>query len=268
MIAAKFFKWVFNSNLTRRYYYGIYKLILKPLNLFKGKTVICNYDNVLKMKVDLDDWIQQNVYFFGNYDTKNITFIKTQLKVGDIFFDIGANVGCFSLSASVCVGATGKVYAFEPVKKVYARLCENITLNNIENILAYPKAVNFEDTKLKLYVGNQSNLGTTSIQEHDSMSGEVVEVDSISLDGFVSSKNISKVDFVKIDIEGAEKELFSSNYETWLPKVRCIVIELHDNLKPGTSKSVFRTLDRYHFSFSLQNGSMVFLNEQWPSQVS
>tara|TARA_B110000503_G_C6816355_1_gene277085 strand:- start:248 stop:508 length:261 start_codon:yes stop_codon:yes gene_type:complete len=86
MSIAKIFKWIFQINFTRKYYFGLYEKLFKPKNLFKGQTVICSYSGNLKMKVDLDDWIQQNVYFFGVYDPVNINFIKTQLKPGDYFF--------------------------------------------------------------------------------------------------------------------------------------------------------------------------------------
>ncbi len=201
---AKIFKWIFQIKFTRRYYFGLYKRLFNPKKLFKGQVAVCRYDGNLKMKVDLDEWIQQNIYFFGVYDPLNINFIKKHLKPGDYFFDIGANVGCFSLVASLCVQENGKVYAFEPVKEVYNRLNENIELNRLNNILTINKAVYEKNTLLKLYLASQENLGMTSIKEHDAMSGNTLEVEAVSLDSFVISNEINRVDFIKIDIEGSE----------------------------------------------------------------
>ena len=71
---------------------------------------------------------------------------------------------------------------------------------------------------------------------------------------------ITVLDLVKIDIEGAEKELFENGYEKWLPKTRVLVVELHDRMKPGCSKSVFSAICQYDFSFSHKGENLIFTN--------
>ena len=198
------FKFVFRFKFLQKYYFGFYKRLFKPFQLFKGKSAVCKYDKNLKMKVDIDEWIQQHVYFFGMYDISGINFIKSILKKDDIFIDIGANVGCFSLIASELVGENGSVHAFEPVKYVADRLEYNLSLNNIENVSIVRKAVFDKVTTLDLFVSSQENLGMSSILRHDTESGESEKVSAIDLDSYISDEKINKVKLIKIDIEGAE----------------------------------------------------------------
>ncbi len=250
MNTANIFKWIFQFNFTRKYYFGLYKKLFRPNNFFHGQTAICNYDGSLRMKVDIDEWIQQHVYFFGLYDPVHINFIKTQLKPGDYFFDVGANVGCFSLAASLCVGDSGKVYAFEPIKKVYIRLNENIELNRIKNISTIPMAVYEKNTMLRIFLANQENLGMSSIYEHDAMSGEVFEIEAISLDGFMSSNDIKKADFVKIDIEGAELQALRGMVNTIRRHQPVFMVEISENVlkKESDRNQIFTFFDGFNYS--------------------
>ncbi len=266
MKKAVLFKWVFQFNFTHKHYFGLYEKLFKPKNLFKGQSAICRYDQTLKMKVDLDEWIQQQVYFFGVYDRENINFIKSQIKPGDYFFDIGANVGCFSLTASTCVGDTGKVYAFEPVPKVFNRLNENIGLNGIKNISSIPKALFDKDTILKFYLASQENMGMSSIQEHDNMSGEVVELGAISLDSFIESNNITRVDFIKMDIEGAELKALQGMINTIRKHRPTFMVEIsEDVLKEEVDRNqVLQFFDelKYHEFVIAEDGKLELPNKE------
>jgi hypothetical protein len=64
---------------------------------------------------------------------------------------------------------------------------------------------------------------------------------------------LQKIDVLKLDIETSEKQLFANNFESWLPKVRTIIIELHDNAEKGCSKVFFEAI---HQSFANYNLSV------------
>jgi hypothetical protein len=66
-----------------------------------------------------------------------------------------------------------------------------------------------------------------------------------------------KIDILKIDIEGSEKELFESDYETWLPKVTTLIIELHDRMREGSSLSFFRALTKYNFRLAVKGENLI-----------
>ena len=203
-LAAIFFKILFRIPFFRKRYFGFYKRIFKPFRLFRRQTAICRYDSDLKINADLEEWIQQHIYFFGTWDEPGSRFLKSQLKPGDVFLDIGANIGSYSMVASKIVGLQGEVHAFEPVARVFSKLMQNIELNKLINISANRNAVYETSGTLELYVSSKENEGMSSIFHHDTESGEVERVEAITIDEYIEKKNLKRVDMIKIDIEGAE----------------------------------------------------------------
>jgi len=201
---ARFFKVLFVIPFFRNRYYGFYKRIFKPRNLFQGQTVICGFDSGLKIKADLDEWIQQHIYFLGSWDERGLNFLKKILKEDGVFFDIGANIGAYSLVASKIVGPVGKVHAFEPVSAVFERFEYNIELNGISNITANQNAVYQTSEVLELFVSAKQNAGMSSIFHHHTETSKIEKVHAITIDGYVKKMNIQQIDLIKIDIEGAE----------------------------------------------------------------
>ena len=201
---AKIFRYFLTCRFIRKRYYGIVFRIFQPLNLFKGVTLVGNYDKDLKMKLDLDEWIQQHIFFLGHFDLTGIRFIKNQLYEGEIFIDIGANVGAYSLVASRLVGKSGKVIAFEPASKSFLRLVKNISLNGITNIIPERKAIIDRSIQTDLYISGNQDLGMSSIYHHDSETGLTEKVEATSLDDYIENKGITRVSLIKIDIEGSE----------------------------------------------------------------
>lgn len=205
-ILAYLFKLLFKCKPLGRYHYACYKRFFKPFHTFRGLKAKTTYDRQFKLLVDVDEWIQQHIFFFGVYDIAGISFIKKQLNPGDVFLDIGANIGTYSLSASACLSQEqgGRVYAFEPVPRIFEKLQKNIVLNGVENILVNQVAVYSEPSTLELFVSSEENIGMSSIFHHDTESGEVAKVKAICMDDFIEENQIEQVNLVKIDIEGAE----------------------------------------------------------------
>jgi FkbM family methyltransferase len=80
---------------------------------------------------------------------------------------------------------------------------------------------------------------------------------SLSVHQLMTDKNLTEIDILKIDIEGSEKEVFSEHYDTWLPHVKILVVELHDRMKAGTSHAVFNALLKYKFAVEQMGENMV-----------
>ncbi|HYW94508.1 MAG TPA: FkbM family methyltransferase [Bacteroidales bacterium] len=233
---ARLFKLLFKLKFTRKYYFGLYKRLFRPTNLFGGIATICRYGDHQRMKVDLDEWIQQNVFLFGIYDAAGIGFIRSFLKKGDAFLDIGANVGCYTLAASDIIGEKGRVIAFEAVKKVADRLEENVRLNNLANITIVRKAVYEKETLLNFHVAAQQNLGMSSILHHDTESGITEEVPAIDLDHFLPGYELPAIQLVKMDIEGAEIFALRGMRETLLKYKPHVLIEVSPQVLPEASE--------------------------------
>ena len=87
------------------------------------------------------------------------------------------------------------------------------------------------------------------------------DIEAITFTDLVKDFNLSTIDILKIDIEGSEKEVFSEGYEPWLKKTKCLIIEVHDGLKKGCSKSVFKATTYFNFSFKRSGENLVFVND-------
>jgi hypothetical protein len=110
-ILASIFKLLFRTGFFRRKYYGIVFRIFQPRRMFEGLTRTAMYDRDLKMRLDLDEWVQQHIYFLGYFDPAGIALIKKRLPEEGVFIDIGANIGSYTLVAAKQVGEPGKVIA-------------------------------------------------------------------------------------------------------------------------------------------------------------
>lgn len=232
---AYFFKFLFKFKPFEKYYFSFYKRLFKPYSLFRGIRTQTRYDRDFKIEVEVEEWIQQHIFFFGVYDAPSIKYIKKLLNPEDVFIDIGANIGTYSISATAALDAKqgGMVYAFEPVNSIYQKLTRNIALNGIENIVTHKLALFEENTTLDLFVSSSENLGMSSIFHHDTESGEVEKVKAIKLDDFIEENKIKHVKLIKIDIEGAELFALKGMLETIRKFKPTLLIEISENVLEG-----------------------------------
>jgi FkbM family methyltransferase len=133
----------------------------------------------------------------GEYEPKQTELFMQNLKDGDIVFDIGANVGYYTLLASKIVGSNGKVVAFEPDKENFSLLKENLDLNNCQNIEIREEAVS-DENGLIAFNTEKNNKGESAISKNGK-----TEVLGVTLDSFSSQRRLSP-SLIKMDIEGAE----------------------------------------------------------------
>ena len=122
-----------------------------------------------------------------------------KIKNRDIIIDCGAHIGMFSLFASKKVGSSGKIIALEPDPENYKQLLENIKINKIKNIIPIKKGVWKNEGELNF----EGSLGAGSIIS-EKKSNQKISVSTI--DKITEDLKLKKVDFVKMDIEGAEIE--------------------------------------------------------------
>lgn len=234
-LIAKLLKLILKIRPLRKHYFGIYKKIILPKKIFSKINFITKYDKTLKIKVNLSDWIQQQIFFIDYSDLNGISFLKKTLSKDNVFIDIGANIGAYSLIASKLVGKTGKVIAFEPVNSIYSQLNENITMNSITNIFVEKKAVYDQNTNLDLFISNEQNMGMSSILHHSHESGEKQNIEAITLDSYAELNKLAKIDLVKIDIEGAEINALKGMKQSLIKFKPTLIIEISDGILENSS---------------------------------
>ena len=92
-----------------------------------------------KFRCNLDDMIPRMIFYFGFWEPNNSALIGSILKPGDVFVDVGANIGYYTLLGSSLIGAQGRVVSIEPSPAIFAQLQENTSANGAANArLRYP----------------------------------------------------------------------------------------------------------------------------------
>lgn len=202
-LLASFFKIILSIPFFRQKYFTFHKYIFKPYRPFDGVRKSFIYRNSIRLNLDLGDWIQQQIYFTGDYEKNEIDYLYSVLKDGDTFIDVGGNIGLFSLNASRIVGKDGRVYAFEAFKPNYEKFSQHLSMNNFKNVTLEHLAVADQNNFIEiLYNENYENAGMASSYLESFTAKEKVK--SIILDDYVKNQRIIKIDLIKMDIEGGE----------------------------------------------------------------
>jgi FkbM family methyltransferase len=132
---------------------------------------------------------------------------KYNLKKGDIVVDAGAFTGVFTLYAAKCIGEQGTVIAFEPDTKNYQQLLDNIKLNRLKNILPICKGLyNKNGTCEFSNIGSPLSSISLPNSELSLQENATTKISVVKLDDELAKLGIFHVDFIKMDIEGAEVE--------------------------------------------------------------
>jgi len=187
-----------NRNLGR---YAIVRYAHKLLQS-KLKSDFVEFDGN-KMFLDPNDSLQMSC--FGSFEPFETEVVKKLIKIGNNVLDIGANIGYFSLLFAKLVGNNGRVYAFEPEPENFRILKKNLEINHYNNTMAIQKAISDKNHTVKLFL-NEINTGNHSIYKSSETSA-FIDIESIKLDDFSDIQN-KRIDFIKIDIEGAEIDAF------------------------------------------------------------
>ncbi len=142
------------------------------------------------------------LYKFSMMGKFESEFFKGIINPGMTVVDIGANLGYYTILLADCVGVNGRVFSFEPEPGQYALLLKNIQANHCANAIAIPKAVSNQSGRIVLWL-NKANQGDHRI--YDPADGRPsIEIEATTLDHFLSERDWPKIDFIKMDIQGAE----------------------------------------------------------------
>jgi len=156
--------------------------------------------------------------YLGEMEPEQTAAMAEVIRPGGVFFDIGANVGYYTILASRSVGSNGKVIAFEPVPRNIELLRQHIDLNTAANVILRPQAVSGTKGTVRFSLGPDSAMGHIAVANKGD--GEL-EVETTTLDDIVSELGILP-DVMKIDVEGAEREVFlgaAKMFETAKPVI-------------------------------------------------
>jgi len=180
------------------------------LNLLKFTT-----PSGLKLVLDINDWVQSQIYFFNNYEGKSIQLFKDLAASASVIFDIGSHIGQFALEcAQLDTERSKKIFAIEVNPKTFTYLLNNIQINKFANVRPVLGAVSASPGILNINIPAYWNMGNTQISENDENSAfNNYLAASFSIISLLKKYDLKSIDLVKIDVEGHEFDVLNSLFE-------------------------------------------------------
>ncbi len=174
----------------------------------------------------------------------------------EVIIDCGANAGLVSLFYKRKF-PHAQIIAVEPEPSNFELLSQNTSAYDDIHCINYgiwnkPAILEIKDLGLGKW-----GFMTEEVEEENEHT-----IKAISIDEIMRRFNLTKIDILKVDIEGSEKEMFEKNYEKWLPFVKVLVIELHDNMRPGGAASLFKALSHFEFEFRIHGHNIAIHMKQ------
>lgn len=203
------------------------------------KPIIGNF----KINVVTKNYIDACIYYMGDYEPYLKTQFSKLIKHGDVILDVGANIGFHTMYFAELVGKQGKVFGFEPIPVNYHALQENLKLNKFSQIISVNKALGDINSSLNIHINeNKTNPGAFNLFE-SGIKNTVIEC--VKGDDFLKKNSITKVNFIKIDVEGYELEVLKGMMESIKSMKPTIIFEydeFYQSKLNANSKSILHFL--------------------------
>ncbi|MEU7159227.1 FkbM family methyltransferase [Streptomyces chrestomyceticus] len=153
---------------------------------------------------DTQDLIQRYIYLFGVWEPHLTRWLERRLRPGDVFVDVGANIGYYSLLASRLVGEKGAVVALEASSDFHRVLRKQVAINGCGNVRAVNAAISDREEMLTFILASSHNMGANSIVPYAGEAESTFEVAAQPLSDVLSADELARARVIKIDVEGAE----------------------------------------------------------------
>lgn len=193
------------------------------------------------------------------------TFEEYHLKLPfspEYIIDCGANIG-LAVAYLKYRYPSARIIAIEPEASNFGQARKNT--EHYRDVHLVQAAIWNRKTTLTLVPGNDHRHWSFFMKETEP--GEKGTTAAVCIDDLQTEFNFPRIDILKVDIEGGEQELFDAHYEHWLPATRVIVLETHDQDRPGTSRSFFQRLGENNFSVILQGENFVCVRNEYLQQA-
>ena len=179
-------------------------LVWKLIRLFKLQNLKVKFWNNRYLYINHDSF--QSMWLMYNYivDWEEFLFIHYYLRKNSIVFDIGANMGFYTIWMSRSIGELGQIHSFEPDANNFDRLSQNISINQFKGqFILNNDAVSKKNGIMKMTIGfdGENHLVDSNF------SGNSSTINVVCLDEYCKQKSISLIDFIKIDVEGFELDV-------------------------------------------------------------
>lgn len=215
------------------------------LNKFKGQ---------LRIRRQTTDFLVfEQVFLDKDYEFSYLGEIKNVI-------DAGANVGLTSIFYA-CDYNPERIISIEPEKENFDTLLFNCA--NFDNITPINAALWYKKERLTIHEHDLGNWAFTTSKEGDSAEKSTHQtIQTFTIPDLMQQFGMDVIDILKIDIEGSEYELFNHDVSKWLPKVKYLIVELHENLKPGVTDAFHKAIKPYNFKSTQKAENLILENQE------
>ncbi len=210
---------------------------------------INDFDGNLTIDLHLNEHMQSQIFWYGYYSRDIILALDKILSSGMVVIDIGANIGEITLCAAKRVGIDGRVYSFEPMPKLYESLRKNITSNRFFQVNPIRMGVADKDGVMSIYCAD-SNFSDGTIHEGlgtlypmNNRNTPAGKIQVITLDKFFEEAPVDRLDFIKIDVEGAEFDVLKGAEKTITQYKPRLIIEIQQETAGASGSRPEEMLD-------------------------
>jgi len=150
--------------------------------------------------------VSRDIYI-GQFEHDVVSFLKQYVCPGMVVMDLGANVGVYTLLCAKFVGEKGQVHSFEPTPFTFQQLQNNVHLNRFSWVHLNELAVSATAGQCSFFVYEQCGMNSMNKQAWVGKPLRQIMVNTISLDEYVEARNMTRIDLIKMDVEGAELQV-------------------------------------------------------------
>lgn len=183
---------------------AIYTRFSGPMFCWRPVALTRTTRHGVAMRLMLDQIVESRIFMFGEWEPNIAHYVASRLRPGDIFVDIGANVGYYSLLAGAIVGPRGRVHAIEASPSIAADLRHNVALQAGSPVRVIEAAVSDRAGEVVFHLSALRNRGSSSIVRPSEGSTVEARVRAAPLADLVPEADVLAARFLKIDVEGAE----------------------------------------------------------------
>ena len=229
---------------------------LKQLYTWRGSATLSVDGGAVRLRFLVDNGIEaEKIALVDEVEEEILRTLLDELRPGDVVFDVGGNIGLFSLPAAAKLRALGgRVVSFEPAPLWYRRLCENASLNALDNVDCHnvglsDRAFTAEMVMRDLQGSGMGSIKTDFAGKLDAADVRSVPVSIVAGEAYMEAKGLSAPNIVKIDVEGAELGVLRGLANV-LQRDTCrlLLIEVHPAYLDEPDERVTEVLESYGFT--------------------
>jgi FkbM family methyltransferase len=170
----------------------------------------------------------ERVFIVTHYEPRVVQYLLHTIKDGWIIFDIGAFIGFYSVLLGKLCGPHGRVIAFEPIESLHNQILLSAKANKLANIHVEPIAIGASSGMKELWVNEMNSyFGTSSSLVRSKGKQKYIVVRTLSIDEYIYVNQIPRIDFIKIDVEGAELDVLIGAKKTLEQMSPIVLVEFN-----------------------------------------